>query len=168
MNNSTPLSQQNVQRFDHPGGQQPPADPEAGAQPLDLEVHNHIRDWVKIMVTFCLALGPAIALTYAQIYSKFSPTFHVLSFESLLCIASFFISKFMKAKFPVRARVLDFVGVFFGVTAYFTVITISFPLYLQLIAWLVYAISIVAALYTILFQVEFEFKFSPFSYKIEI
>jgi len=150
MNISTHLSQQNVQRFDHPQGQQPPADLEAGAQPLDLEVHNHIRDWVKIMVTFCLAFGPAIALTYAQIHSKFSPTFHVLSFESLLCFASFFVSKFMKAKFPVVARVLDFVGVFFAVTAYFTAITISFPLYLQIIAWLVYAISVVAALYPIL------------------
>jgi len=124
--------------------------PTAGAQPLDLEVHNHIRDWAKIMVTFCLASAPAIALTYAQVHSKYSPIFHVLSFELLLCFASFFVSKFMKSKFPVKARVLNLVGVFFAVTAYFTAITIPLPLWLQIIAWLVYAISFVAVLVSIL------------------
>jgi len=120
-----------VQRF-HPQRPraQTPADLEAGAQPLVFEVHNHIRDWAKIMVTFCLASAPAIALTYAQVHSKYSPTFHMLSFEFLLCFASFFVSKFMKSKFPVIARVLDLVGVFFAVTAYFTAITIPLPLLL--------------------------------------
>jgi hypothetical protein len=140
-----------VQRF-HPQRprSQPHADLEAGAQPLDLEVHNHIRDWAKIMVTFCLASAPAIALTYAQVHSKYSPNFHVLSFEFLLCFASFVVSKFMRSKFPVKARVLDLVGVFFAVTAYFTAITISLPLWLQIIGWLVYAISFVAVLVSIL------------------
>jgi len=140
-----------VQRF-HPQRPraQTPADLEAGAQPLVFEVHNHIRDWAKIMVTFCLASAPAIALTYAQVHSKYSPTFHMLSFEFLLCFASFFVSKFMKSKFPVIARVLDLVGVFFAVTAYFTAITIPLPLWLQIIAWLVYAISFVAVLVSIL------------------
>jgi hypothetical protein len=73
----------------HPQGLQPPPDLEAAAQPFDLEVRNHIRDWAKIMVTFCLASQPAIALTYAQVHSKYSPMFHVLSFEFLLCFASF-------------------------------------------------------------------------------
>jgi uncharacterized protein (DUF983 family) len=69
----------------------------------------------------------------------------------MLClIASFFVSKFMKSKFPVIARVLDLVGVFFAVTAYFTAITIPLPLWLQIIAWLVYAISFVAVLVSIL------------------
>jgi hypothetical protein len=140
-----------VQRF-HPQRPraQTPADLEAGAQPLVFEVHNHIRDWAKIMVTFCLASAPAITLTYAQVHSKYSPTFHVLSFEFLLCFASFFVSKFMKSKFPMIARVLDLVGVFFAVTAYFTAITIPLPLWLQIIAWLVYAISFVAVLVSIL------------------
>jgi hypothetical protein len=63
-----------VQRF-HPQRPraQTPADLEAGAQPLVFEVHNHIRDWAKIMVTFCLATAPAITLTYAQVHSKYSP-----------------------------------------------------------------------------------------------
>jgi hypothetical protein len=140
-----------VQRF-HPQRPraQTPADLEAGAQPLVFEVHNHIRDWAKIMVTFCLASAPAITLTYAQVHSKYSPTFHVLSFEFLLCFASFFVSKFMKSKFPMIARVLDLVGVFFAVTAYFTAITIPLPLWLQIIAWLVYAISFLAVLVSIL------------------
>jgi hypothetical protein len=134
----------------HPQGPQPPADLEAGAQPLALEVHNHIRDWAKIMVTFCLASAPAIALTYAQVHSKYSPIFHVLSFELLLCFASFFVSKFMKSKFPVKARVLNLVGFFFAVTAYFTAITIPLPMWLQITAWLVYAISFLAVLVSIL------------------
>ena len=137
-----------VQRF-QPQGQQPPPDLEAGAQPLDLEVvQNH-------MVTFCLASAPAIALTYAQIHSKFSPIFHVVSFLFLLCFASFFVSKFMNSKFPVIARVLDQVGVFFGVTAFFTIITIPFPLCLQIITLFVYVFTFLAVLVSIIFKVEY-------------
>ncbi|KAE7998036.1 hypothetical protein FH972_002615 [Carpinus fangiana] len=123
----------------------PQVDVEAGAQPLDLEVlHNN-------MVNFCLASATAIALTYAQIHSNYSPTFHVLSFEIILCFASFFVSKFMKPKFPAIAPVLEGVGVFFAVTAFFTAITIPFPLCLQIITWLLYAISFLVILVSTLF-----------------
>jgi hypothetical protein len=124
----------------------PQVDVEAGAQPsLDLEVlHNN-------MVNFCLASATAIALTYAQIHSRYSPTFHVLSFEIILCFTSFFVSKFMKPKFPAIAPVLEGVGVFFQVTAFFTAITIPFPLCLQIITWLLYAISFLAILVSTLF-----------------
>jgi hypothetical protein len=79
-----------------------------------------------------------------QVHSKFPPTsFHVLSVEFLLRFAFLFVSKlFMKSKFPVIAWVLDLVGVFFAVTIYFTAITIPLPLHLQIITWLVYAISL--------------------------
>jgi hypothetical protein len=122
-----------------------PQDGEAGPQPFDLEVVRHN------MVNFCLAWAPAIALTYAQVHSKFSPVFHVVSFEFLLCFATLLVSKFMKPKFPVIAQMLDLVGVFFGVTAFFTVITIPFPLCLQIIAWVVYAITFLAVLVSTLF-----------------
>jgi hypothetical protein len=136
---------QHVQKF----LPQPPQDVETGAQPLDLEVvHSH-------MVTFCLASAPAIALTYAQIHSKFSPIFHMVSFEFLLCVASFLVSKFMKLKFPVIALVLDLLSLFFAVTAFVTFITIPFPLYLQIITWLLYAISFLAILVSILSKLEY-------------
>ena len=124
----------------------PQVDVEAGAQPsLDVEVlHNN-------MVNFCLASATAIAVTYAQIHSKFSPTVDVVSFECLVCFASFFVSKFMKPKFPAIARVLDRLGVFIAVTAFFTTTTIPFPLCLQVITWAVYAISFFAVLVSILF-----------------
>jgi hypothetical protein len=134
-----------VMRF-QPQGLPPPPDLEAPAQPLGLEVNNHNIDWAKIMMTFCLAFAPSIPLTYAQVHSKFSPTFHVVSFEFLLCFASFFVSKFMNSKFPVIARLLHRVGVFFAVTAYFTAVTISLPLWLQIVSWLLYAISFVAVI----------------------
>jgi hypothetical protein len=57
----------------------------------------------------------------------------------------------MNSKFPVIARVLDRVGVFFAVTAFFTTTTIPFPLCLQIITWVVYAISFFAVLVSILF-----------------
>jgi hypothetical protein len=60
----------------------------------------------------------------------------------------------MKPKFPVLARWLDVVGIFFAVTAFFTAITIPFPLYLQIITWVVYAISGLAISVSIFFQVE--------------
>ena len=103
------------------------------------------------MVNFCLAFAPAIALTYAQIHSEFSPTFHVVSFGCALCFTSFFISKFMKPKFPVIATVLEGVGVFFAVTAFFTAVTIPFPLCLQIITWVVYAITFLAVFVSIFF-----------------
>jgi hypothetical protein len=131
----------------HPQGRQPPPDLEAGVQ-------DHITDWANLMITYVLAFAPAIALTYAQIYSKFSPTFHVLSFEFLLSFATLIVSKFMKPKFPVVARGLDAVGIFFAVTAFFTAITIPFPLYLQIITWVVYAISGLAISVSIFVQVE--------------
>jgi hypothetical protein len=127
-----------------PQGPQPNPDLEAGV------VHDHIRDWSNIMITFVLAFAPAIPLTYAQIDSTFSPTFHVLSFELLLSFTLFFLSKFMKSKFPEVARGLDIAGVVFAVTALFTAITIPFPLYLQIITWVVYAFSIVAVSISVL------------------
>ncbi|KAE7998031.1 hypothetical protein FH972_002610 [Carpinus fangiana] len=121
------LLSQLVQRF-HRQRPQPPPDVEAApqAQPNGLDVNNHIRDLANIMVNFCLVWAPAMALIYAQIQSKYSPTLHLISFEFLLCFASFFVSKFMNSKFPVIAQVLDLVGVFFVGTAFFTVITIPF------------------------------------------
>jgi hypothetical protein len=121
-----------------PQGLPPPPDLEAPAQQHGLEVDNHNIDWAKIMMTFRLAYAPSIALTYAQVHSKFTPTFHVVSFEFLLSFASFFVSKFMNSKFPVIARLLHRVGVFFAVTAFCTSITIPFPLWLQIVTWLVY------------------------------
>ena len=55
---------------------QPRPQAEADAQLLlDLEgLHNY-------RVIFCLASATAIAVTYAQIHSKFSPTFDVVSFK---------------------------------------------------------------------------------------
>jgi hypothetical protein len=131
----------------HPQERQPPPDLEAGVQ-------DHVTDWAHLLITFVLAFAPAIPLTYAQIHSRFSPTFHLLSFEFLLSFATFFVSKFMKPKFPVLARGLDVVGIFFAVTAFFTAITIPFPLYLQIITWVVYAISGLAISVSIFFQVE--------------
>jgi hypothetical protein len=139
--------QQLVHKLRPQGPAQPPPDLEAGVQ-------DHITDWANLMIAFVLAFAPAIPLTYAQIYSKFSPTFHLVSFEFLLSLATFFVSKFMKPKFPVLARWLNVVGIFFAVTAFFTGITIPFPLYLQIITWVVYAISCLAILVPIFFQVE--------------
>jgi hypothetical protein len=139
--------QQIVHKLRPQGPAQPPPDLEAGVQ-------DHITDWANLMIAFVLAFAPAIPLTYAQMYSKFSPTFHLVSFEFLLSLATFFVSKFMKPKFPVLARWLNVVGIFFAVTAFFTAIAIPFPLYLQIITWVVYAISVLTISVSILFQVE--------------
>jgi len=146
---------------------QPPPDPEAGVQ-------DHVTDWANLMITFVLAFAPTsplayaqiysnfsptfhlisieILLSFAQIYSKFSPAFHLISIEILLSFAAFFVSKFIKSKFPMLARWLDIVSIFFSVTAFFTAITIPFPLYLQIITWVVYAISILAISVSVLNQ----------------
>jgi hypothetical protein len=99
--------QQIVHKLRPQGPAQPPSD-------LEARVQDHITGWANLMIAFVLAFAPTIPLTYAQIYSKFSSTFHVLSFEFLLSFDTFFMSKFMKPKFPVLARGLNVIGIFFA------------------------------------------------------
>jgi hypothetical protein len=144
------------QRFRRQRPQQPP-DEEAGPQGpqprgLALEmVHNHVIDLANIIVYGGLPSASAVALTYAQIHSKYSPIFHVLSFEILLCFAFLLVGNFMNSRFLVIAQVLDLAGVFFGVTAFFTAISIPFPPCLQIITWVVYGFTLLSVFYSILF-----------------
>jgi hypothetical protein len=125
-----------------------------GPQPrgLALElVHKHVIDLANIIVYGGLPSASAVALTYAQIHSKYSPIFHVLSFEILLCFAFLLVGNFMNSRFLVIAQVLDLAGMFFGVTAFFTAISIPFPPCLQIITWVVYGFTLLSVFYSILF-----------------
>ncbi|KAG2664501.1 hypothetical protein I3760_16G085100 [Carya illinoinensis] len=109
-----------------------------------LEVGNqNNRDWVTIIVAFDLSSAIGVALTSVQLHPNFSPTFKLFCFTVSLCFASCFVSHFINSEFPVIARVLYGVGIFFAVTAFFMAITIPFTddLLLKLTVWLLYAVS---------------------------
>ncbi|KAJ0049128.1 hypothetical protein Pint_16333 [Pistacia integerrima] len=101
-------------------------------------------DWAMIMIGFCLPSAVEIALQSLQTKSQLSPMFHFLSISIILSFTFLFVSKFMNTKFPVSAQVLERVGVLFAVTAIFVAITIPFPLWLNCITWVLYAISFIA------------------------
>ena len=109
-------------------------------------VHRHQihMDWTEIMIGFCLASAIDIAVASVQAHAQLSATFHLLSLAILFAFACFFVSEFIKSKFLVTAQVLQKLGVFFTVTAFFMAITIPFPLYHKFATWAIYTISIFA------------------------
>ena len=109
-------------------------------------VHRHQihMDWTEIMIGFCLASAIDIAVASVQAHAQLSATFHLLSLAILFAFACFFVSEFIKSKFLVTAQVLQKLGVFFTVTAFFMAITIPFPLYHKFATWAIYTISVFA------------------------
>ena len=109
-------------------------------------VHHHIHnmDWADLMICFCLSVALEMASLSAQINTQLSATFHLLSLAILFAFACFFVSQFIKPKFPVTAQKLKNFGVFFSVTAFFMAITIPFPLYLKFATGAIYTISVFA------------------------
>ncbi|KAF5940700.1 hypothetical protein HYC85_021867 [Camellia sinensis] len=66
----------------------------------------------------------------------------------LLCLLMVFVltflvvAKYIAANYPKPGRLLEHAGLLCGVTAFFVAITVSFPLCLKLISWMVYVLSL--------------------------
>ncbi|KAG5522934.1 hypothetical protein RHGRI_034924 [Rhododendron griersonianum] len=114
--------------------------------PLPNAQQQNNLDFSILVVAFCLTCATEIAAQSLQ-----NHTVHPLYFQSLwlmvvLAFASIFVAKYIASKQPNAARVLNNLGVFFGVTAFFFAVTISFPLGLRIISWIIYVLSLLAIL----------------------
>ncbi|OMO67964.1 hypothetical protein CCACVL1_20161 [Corchorus capsularis] len=121
---------------------------------LTVEDSQNYLAWEKLIVAFCLGSSIEIAILFAQIGSAPLPiTFNLLSLAILLAFTCLCVGKCYSnhSKFHRVARMLEQVGGFFMVTAFFIAIAIPFPLWLQCCTGAVYAISFLSIMICNLF-----------------
>ncbi|KAK9278358.1 hypothetical protein L1049_027923 [Liquidambar formosana] len=112
------------------------------ASPIVVNNQNINRDWAKIIIAFCLTAAVDIALLPVQTHSQLPTTFYFPSLSMSFAFASLFVAQFIGAKYPVAARVLDRIGVFFAATTFFLAISIPFPLSLKCTTWTLYVLAL--------------------------
>lgn len=108
------------------------------------------RDAGNVIMAFCFTAVLEIALQtscdqpikphdhHHQLPEKFDFLLMVISFT----FSTLFISKFINSKFLTTVQLLEQVGIFFSVTAFFVVVSIQLPIYLKFANWAIYAISL--------------------------
>ncbi|GMQ11092.1 hypothetical protein CsSME_00053858 [Camellia sinensis var. sinensis] len=98
-----------------------------------------------LVVEFCLTAAFEIAIRSNQTPRPYySITFHLVCLVMVFAFAFIFVAKYISSKHPSLGRMLEHAGVVCGVTAFFVAITVSFPLCLKVISWIVYALSLLA------------------------
>ncbi|CAL5442068.1 unnamed protein product [Camellia sinensis] len=107
------------------------------AQQQDLELP-------KLVVAFCFAAAFEIAFRSVQTRKHYPITFQLLCLLMVFALAFLVVAKYIVANYPKPGRLLEHAGLLCGVTAFFVAITVSFPLCLKLISWVVYALSLLA------------------------
>ncbi|KAF7124641.1 hypothetical protein RHSIM_Rhsim12G0165400 [Rhododendron simsii] len=124
---------------------QPPHDLEQPIQQPNAQQQQHQNnlDFPTLVVAFCLTGATEIAVQNHTVHPLY---FHSLCLMVVLAFASIFVAKYIASEQPNAAGVLNNLGVFFGVTAFFFAVTISFPLCLRIISWIIYVISLLAIL----------------------
>ncbi|KAH7856522.1 hypothetical protein Vadar_002446 [Vaccinium darrowii] len=119
---------------------EPQNQPDLVPIPNAQQEQNHF-DFPTLVLAFCLTGAMEIAV---QNHTVNPLIFHLLGQMVVFAFASIFVAKYIAPKHPNAARMLDHVGVFFGVTAFFLAVTISFPLCLVIISWIIYGLSLLA------------------------
>ncbi|KAL7161071.1 hypothetical protein ACSBR2_041676 [Camellia fascicularis] len=107
------------------------------AQQQDLELP-------KLVVAFCLTAAFEISFRSVQTRKHYPITFQLLCLLMVFALAFLVVAKYVVANYPKPGRLLEHAGLLCGVTAFFVAITVSFPLCLKLICWIVYALSLLA------------------------
>ncbi|KAH7856392.1 hypothetical protein Vadar_000842 [Vaccinium darrowii] len=143
-----PLPLPNALLLETPNQQPPELVPPPIEQPLgQLPLPNaqpqqqNNFDFPTLVLAFCLTGALEIAIQYR---TDNTLIFHLLCLMVVFAFASIFVAKSIASKHLNAARKLDSVGVFFGVTAFFFAITISFPLCLTIMSWIIYGLSLLA------------------------
>ncbi|KAA8542342.1 hypothetical protein F0562_023522 [Nyssa sinensis] len=113
------------------------------AQPVvAVGVASQNLDWQVLVIGFCFASAVAIALQSLQTPAPLPITFQLLCLAMACAVSTLFVAKNIGSRHPDLARVLQHVGVLFGVTAFFLAVTVSSPLCFKLIFWTIYALSL--------------------------
>ena len=126
------------------------AEVDAGHKPYPSSpLAQHNLNWSKLAIAFCF--GSALEIAHqSQQYSQsqlsqFPSTLYlVLCFAISVSFSCIFVAIFIRFKFSMAAQVLEYVGVFSAVTAFFLAITSPFPLYLKCTIWALYGVSLLA------------------------
>ncbi|KAL7161070.1 hypothetical protein ACSBR2_041675 [Camellia fascicularis] len=107
------------------------------AQQQDLELP-------KLVIALCLTATFEITFRSVQTRKHYPITFQLLCLLMVFALAFLVVAKYIVANYPKPGRLLEHAGLLCGVTAFFVAITVSFPLCLKLISWIVYALSLLA------------------------
>ncbi|GFY85705.1 hypothetical protein Acr_04g0004430 [Actinidia rufa] len=128
----------------------PPVDTELQPEPvvlIDVPPHpRHSLELPMLVLAFCLTAAIDVAIQSVQNRKQYPLTFHLVCLMMVFALASIIVAKYAQQNYPNGARVLENVGVLFGITSFFFAITMSFPIWLTIISWLIYALSLVAIL----------------------
>ncbi|GFY85695.1 hypothetical protein Acr_04g0004330 [Actinidia rufa] len=122
---------------------------EPGPPPVDTELPPCPRDNLelpKLVLEFCLTAAIGIASQSVQNRKQYPLTFHMACLMMVFALASIVVAKYVHQNYPNGARVLENVGVVFGITSFFFAITTSFPIWLTIISWFIYALSLLTIL----------------------
>ncbi|KAH7852145.1 hypothetical protein Vadar_021087 [Vaccinium darrowii] len=103
-------------------------------------------DWPQLVIAFCFTSAMDVALQSIETRTQLPLPFHFLSLAIVFAFTSLFVARHISSKFPLQAGVLEKVGIFFAVTAFFVAITVALPLCLKLISWIIFAVSLLVIL----------------------
>ncbi|EXB55785.1 hypothetical protein L484_001590 [Morus notabilis] len=103
-------------------------------------------EWANALLPVCFGASMAISMMSIQARSEIPTTVHLVSLGIMFAAASFFVSKFVVLKFPMAAHVLERVGVFVMVTAFFAAMSVPLPLCFRATTWAVYVVSLTVVL----------------------
>ncbi|GFY85699.1 hypothetical protein Acr_04g0004370 [Actinidia rufa] len=96
---------------------------------------QHNLELPKLVIEFCLTAAIGIAIQSVQNRKQYPLTFHMACLMMVFALASIVVAKYVHQNFPNGARVLENVGVLFGITSFLFAITMSFPIWLTIISW---------------------------------
>lgn len=95
-----------------------------------------LRQWEKMMLTFCLASAIAIATVSVQIETKLSLMFKFLSAALMACFA--FIASAKLIKHQRVSQILYCFGGFWFVTSFFIAIAIPYAFHFRILTFTIY------------------------------
>ncbi|KAL6182967.1 hypothetical protein ACLB2K_044378 [Fragaria x ananassa] len=113
--------------------------PDQEAAAAEPRRHNRNMDWAKIIAVSCWAAAIDIALQSS--HSSLPITFYFLALAILFAITCVFVSSFIHSNYPKPAHLLERLGIFFGLTAFFIAIIIPFPSWFRYLTCFIYVVS---------------------------
>ncbi|CAI9102583.1 OLC1v1000874C1 [Oldenlandia corymbosa var. corymbosa] len=121
--------------------------PRTGNRPRPPQQHP---EWLNLIMGFGFAaIGFRSQCQNSGCLKSFS--FHLACLCLVLALSALTVSKYITENQQTVAEFLEYAGVFSGFTAFFVAITPTFPLFLQIISWFVYVLSIAVIIFSHLY-----------------
>ncbi|CAI9102577.1 OLC1v1000867C1 [Oldenlandia corymbosa var. corymbosa] len=118
--------------------------PRTGNRPRPPQQHP---EWLNLIMGFGFAaIGFRSQCQNSGCLKSFS--FQLACLCLVLALSALTVSKYITENQQTVAEFLEYAGVFSGFTAFFVAITPTFPLFLQIISWFVYVLSIAVIIFS--------------------